>query len=160
MSNSVVANPNQFMRGLDQSYARFEKKMQKRMRIIVTEAMKRLIRRTPVHTGQAVRSYVASSGTPFGGGAASASKPVQATNQLPLGTERLRGGAAAQAMGTIGMVDFSDPFQNFWITNSAPHIGGLEAGELPRAPYTPRSPQGMFAVTLQELITLLDAGMT
>lgn len=160
MSNSVIANPKEFMRGLDQSYTRFEKRFQKRMRVLVTEGMKRLIRRTPVHTGQAVRSYVASAGTPFSGGAAAASKPVQATNQLPLGAERLRSGAANQAMSTLGLVDFSDPFQNFYITNSAPHIAGLEAGELPRAPYTPRSPQGMFAVTLQELITLLDAGMT
>lgn len=160
MSMSVVANPNQFMRGLDESYNRFEKKFSKKMRILVHEGMKRLIRRTPVNTGQAVRSYVASAGSPYSGGPAARPDPVEPTNQLPLGAESLRGGAEAQALATLATVDFSDPFQVFWITNSAPHIAGLEAGELPQAPYTPRSPQGMFAVTLQELVALLDAGMT
>ena len=160
MSMSVVANMRQFERGLDQSYNRFEKKMSKRMRMLVHEGMKRLIRRTPVHTGQAVRSYVASAGAPYGGGPASEGKPVEPTNKLPLGAESLRGGAERQALATVASVDFSDPFQVFWITNSAPHIGGLERGELPEEPYTPRSPAGMFGVTLQELITLLDAGMT
>ena len=159
MSNSVVANPNQFMRGLDQSYNRFEKRFSMKMRKLMTEGMRRLIRRTPVQTGQAVRSYVASAGTPYGGGPAARPDPVEPTNKLPLGAESLRGGAEAAAMATLATVDYSDPFQVFWITNSAPHIGGLERGELPQEPYTPRSPQGMFGVTLQELITLLDAGI-
>ena len=156
--SSVVQNPITFMRGLDTSYNRLEKKFSNKMRMLMKEGMRRLIRRTPVHTGQAVRSYVASAGSAFST-AATASKPVEPTNKLPIGAEQLRGGAERQAMGTLASVDFSDPFKVFWITNAAPHIGGLESGELPHAPLTPRSPQGMFAVTLQELISLLDAGM-
>lgn len=158
--SSVVANPNQFIRGLDQSYNRFEERFSKKIHKLMHEGMRRLIRRTPVHTGQAVRSYVASARSPFSGGPAARPAPIEPTNKLPLGAESLRGGAQGQALSTLASVDFSDPFQTFWITNSAPHIGGLEAGELPQEPFTPRSPQGMFAVTLQELITLLDAGMT
>lgn len=160
MSMSVVVNPRQFMRGLDESYNRFETRFSKRMSKLMNEGMRRLIRRTPVHTGQAVRSYVASAGSPFSGGPASAPDPVEATNPLPLGAEQLRGSAEAAALATLASVDYSDPFQVYWITNSAPHISGLEHGELPGDPYTPRSPQGMFAVTLQELVTLLGSGMT
>ena len=79
MSNSVVANPNQFMRGLDQSYNRFEKRFSMKMRKLMTEGMRRLIRRTPVQTGQAVRSYVASAGTPYGGGPAARHRPAVPT---------------------------------------------------------------------------------
>lgn len=147
------------MRGLDLSYNRFEKRFQHRLRKLMNEGMRRLIRRTPVHTGQAVRSYVASAGSPFSGGPASPATPVEATNKLPLGAEQLRGGAETAAMATLAKVDFRDPFKVYWITNSAPHISGLEHGELPEAPYTPRSPQGMFAVTLQELVTLLGSEM-
>jgi hypothetical protein len=157
VSESIVANPLEFQRRLDQSYDRFEKKWRLRMQRLMKAAMIRLIRRTPVHTGQAVRSYVASAGSAYSGAAGSKPNPVEPTNKLALGAEALRGGAEAVAMGTLASVDYSDPFNVFWITNTAPHIGGLEAGELPRSPLTPRSPQGMFAVTLQELLTFLDS---
>lgn len=157
MSESVVSNPIQFNTELDRSYDRFEKKWKMRLQKVMKKAMINLIRRTPVHTGQAVRSYVASAGTPFAGSAGSGAKPVEPTNKLPLGAERLRASAQGVAMATLGTVDYSDPFNTYWITNNAPHIGGLEAGELPRSPFTPRSPQGMFAVTLQELVSFMDS---
>jgi len=152
----VVANPVAFGRSLDSHYTRFEKKWVVRMRKLMEQGMINLIRRTPVHTGQAVRSYVASAGSPYSGGSGGAPKAVEPTNKLALGAERLRGGAKSAAMGTLASVDYSDPFAVYWITNSAPHIGGLEAGELPGTPFTPRSPQGMFAVTLQELMAFMD----
>jgi hypothetical protein len=99
-------------------------------------------------------SYVASAGQPSGS-SQSGMTPVEATNRLPLGSERLRSSAEQRSMATLASVDFSDPFKVYWITNSAPHIGGLEAGELPEEPFRPRSPAGMFGVTLQELIALL-----
>jgi len=157
MSNSVVANPKQFNKGLDQFYQRFERKFRTRMKMLMEAGMVRLIRRTPVHTGAAVMSYVASSGQPFSGSPSAGFTPVEPTNKLAVGAERLRGGAAAVAMGTLARVRYNDPFQTYWITNNAPHIAGLEAGELPREPFTPRSPQGMFGVTLQELIALLES---
>lgn len=154
---SVVANPKQFNKGLDQFYQRFENTFRKRMKTLVEAGMVRLIRRTPVHTGAAVMSYVASVGQPFSGAPSKGRNAVEATNKLAIGAEKLRGGAEAAAMGTLARVNYNDPFSVFWITNNAPHIAGLEAGELPEAPYTPRSPQGMFGVTLQELISLLES---
>lgn len=153
---SVVANRREFNRGLDKAYERFEDRFRLKMKGLVEAGMVRLLRRTPVHTGAAVMSYVASSGQPFSGSPSQGRAPVEATNRLPLGAERLRGGAEAVAKATLARVDYSDPFNVFWITNNAEHIAGLEAGELPSEPFTPRSPQGMFGVTLQELLALLE----
>jgi hypothetical protein len=156
MTSSVVMNPNQFNNGLDQYMKRFERRWRVRMKMLVDQGMVRMLRRTPVHTGQAAMSYVASVGAPKGG-SAGAGFPVNApTNQLPLGAEENRGRAENVSRATLASVNYNDPFQVFWIVNNAPSIGGLEAGELPEEPYTPRSPQGMFGVTLQELSALLD----
>lgn len=151
----VVSNPLQFNRGLDAYVTRFERRFQNRMRMLVSEGMRRMLRRTPVHTGQAAMSYVASVGQPKSS-SNSGYEAVESTNKLPLGAEVLRPRAEQRSLATIASVSFEDPFQVYWITNSAPHIGGLENGELPDDPYVPRSPQGMFGVTLQELTALLE----
>lgn len=159
MAKSVVSNPIGFNNGLNASIKRFEKKWMMRNRVLVSEAMKRLIAKTPVFTGQTVRNYVASNGRPYSGEVKSGSHPVEATNKLPLGVEQLRGGAAAEAMATLASVDFSDPYDVFFITNRSPAVAGLEIGALPQAPLSQRSPQGMFGVTLQELTAMLDLGI-
>ncbi len=143
----VVSNMTMFMNGLDKAEKRVEKLFRTRTKRLMTEAMKRMLARTPVHSGQAVMNYVASAGAPHSGPVKKGFKPVEATNQLPLGAERLRKRAEAVAMSTLAGLDFSNPFQAFYITNNAPQIKGLEYGALPHEPYTPRSPSGMFRVT-------------
>ena len=155
---SIVMNSGSFMRGLDKSVVRFNRNFALKVRTLMNEGMRRLIARTPVHTGQAVSNYVASVGQPNSGPVALGRDPVEATNPLPLGAERLRGGAARVAMTTLTSLSYKDPFQNYWITNRSPNIAGLEAGELPLEPLIPRSPLGMFAVTLQELAALARSG--
>ena len=155
---SIVANAQSFNSGLDKSVERFERKFGLIIRRIMTEAHRRLIAKTPVHTGQAVMNYIASKGSPTAGGVIEGPDPVEATNPLPLGAERLRGGAERISQASLDSLSFNDPFDTYWIVNRAPHIGGLEAGELPEDPLTPRSPLGMFAVTLQELTALLNSG--
>jgi hypothetical protein len=155
---SVVENASAFISGIDAFEQKFHKMFKERMRMLVSEGMRRLVAKTPVNTGQAVMNYVASGGNPYGGGVKEAGDPVEATNALALGAERLRGRATAVAMATLASVDFSDPYKVYWITNKAPNIAGLEYGLLPEAPYTPRSPAGMFGVTLQELLALLSSG--
>lgn len=154
---SIVVNSRGFQSGLDRSVKRFEDRFRKRVQKLLSEGLRRMIRRTPVHTGQAVMNYVASGGVsrqPLRPGF----DPVEPTNRLPLGSEALRPAAEARALATLRTVDFSDPFKNFYITNRTPHIGGLEHGELPTEPFVPRSPAGMFGVTLQELVQLLSTG--
>jgi hypothetical protein len=155
---SVVVNANEFIKGLEAYEKRFHLKFRNRVSMLVTEGMLRLLRKTPVHTGQAVMNYVASVGTPYGGSAKQAGEPVEATNRLRLGQETLRGPAERVALATLSSVSFADPYKTYFISNNAPHIGGLEYGSLPGDPYTPRSPAGMFGVTLQELKLLLASG--
>lgn len=155
---SAVANAGGFLAGVENYEKRFHKMFQKRVRTLVHEGMRRLLAKTPVNTGQAVMNYVATGGTPYGGPVKQAGKAVEPTNKLPLGAEKLRGAAEAISKATLADVDFSDPYKVFWITNRTPHIGGLEYGELPKRPYTPRSPAGMFGVTVQELMALLGSG--
>lgn len=154
----VVANEATFIRALDQYERRFERMFRTRVRMLMSEGMRRMLARTPVHSGQAAMNYVASVGAPASGVVKKGFKPVEATNDLPLGIERLRKRAEAISLATLSGVDYTDPFQNFFITNSTPHIGGLEYGALPSEPYTPRSPSGMFRITNQELIALLSSG--
>lgn len=153
-----VLNSVAFFAGLDKEVEQVRVIMRTRVRRLVDEAMRRLIEKTPVNTGQAVMNYVATGGSPYAGAVKDAPDPVEPTNHLPLGAERLRGPVAAVATATIATVDFSDIFKTFYITNNSPHIVGLEHGALPASPYTPRSPQGMFGVSVQELEAMLASG--
>lgn len=154
--SGIIENAASFIAGLDNYEERFHQMFRKKVRMLVHEGMRRLIAKTPVNTGEAVMNYVASGGTPRSS-SKEAGPAVEATNKLALGAERLRPRAAAVATATVGSVDFSDPYNVFWITNSTPHIQGLEYGLLPQAPYSPRSPAGMFGVTVQELMMLLNS---
>lgn len=155
---SVVSNPGEFISGLERFEERFEKMFRNKVRKLVSEGMRRLIAKTPVQSGQAVANYVATGGAPYSGPVKEGGTPQAGTNKMPLGSESNRSGAAGIATATIMSVDFSDPYKTFYITNRAPHIGGLEHGSLPKAPYVPRSPAGMFGVTVQELLALLGSG--
>jgi len=154
----MIENAEQFLSGLDKSVDRFHNRFKTMLRSTMHATMVRLLRRTPVNTGRAVMNYVASAGTPASGPVKSGFKTVEPTNDLRLGAEQLRPAAEAVAMATLQGINYDKPFQAFYISNRAPNIAGLEAGELPHAPYTPRSPQGMFRVTLQEIAQLLESG--
>ena len=154
----VVANATTFINGLEQYERRFVRMFRSRVRMLMSEGMRRMLARTPVHTGQAAMNYVASAGAPVGGSINKGYTPVEPTNALPLGAERLRRRAEAVSLATLSSVSYDDPFKDFYITNSTPHIAGLEYGVLPHDPYTPRSPSGMFRITNQELILLLSSG--
>ena len=154
----AVINAGSFIAGLTKSEERFERRFRERVRKLVSEGMRRLIAKTPVQTGQAVANYVATGGAPYSGPVKAGGDPQPGTNSMPIGAEANRGSAAATAQATAESVSFSDPFKAFYITNRTPHIGGLEAGALPHAPFTPRSPAGMFGVTTQELMALLQSG--
>ncbi len=109
----VVSNMTMFMNGLDKAEKRVEKLFRTRTKRLMTEAMKRMLARTPVHSGQAVMNYVASAGAPHSGPVKKGFKPVEATNQLPLGAERLRKRAEAVAMSTLAGLDFPTRFRPF-----------------------------------------------
>lgn len=153
----VVLNAAEFGKALDKEYDDFKLKFRVRIRLLLHEGMIRMLARTPVNTGQAIMNYVATAGSPFGG-VKETGKAVEATNKLSLGAEQLRDRHATISLATLASVDLSNLFTNFYIANNAPNISGLEYGELPLAPYTPRSPSGMFRVTVGELFSLLSSG--
>jgi len=155
--SEVVVNGPQFIAGLEDYEERFHKMFRKRIQMLMTEGMRRLIAKTPVQTGAAVASYVASVGSPTAR-AHGGFKRQPGTNKMSLGSEQNRGAAAGVANATLSSVNFSDPFATYYITNADPNIGGLETGSLPRRPFRPRSPAGMFGVTVQELMALLNSG--
>lgn len=145
-----------FLKALDRHEERVLKLFRGRVRHTVSEALRRLLAKTPVFTGGTVASYVTSTtgATAVHPGWA----PVEATSQLPLGAEKNRPQAEAVPLAKLAALNFDDPFQVFTITNANPAAAGLEAGELPGNGKPSRSPQGMFRVTNQELIALLQAG--
>lgn len=155
---SVVVNAAQVRKGLGLAIKNFEKKFKRRNRRILTEAMRRIIARTPVHTGQTVRNYVASVGRPSRAGVKPGYTPVEPTNRLPLGSEQLRGRAEAEAMASVRAVNFNKPYEKFYITNRSPAAAGLEAGALPGEPMRSRSPNGMIGITMIEIRELIRRG--
>lgn len=154
----VVMNGSAFSSGLDGMAIRVRKKFQLRIYRIMHFAMTKLLARTPVNTGRAVSNYVASTGTAYSGVVHPGVAPVEATNPLPLGAERLRGQAEAISRATLANVNLANPYQAFYITNNAPNISGLEHGELPMEPYRQRSPNGMFRITLMDISAAIRTG--
>jgi hypothetical protein len=154
----IVQNKAQFFKELDHQTAKVEKLFRTRVRLTVSEGLRRLIAKTPVFTGEAVANYVATAGTPYSGPIKQGFEPVEATNDLPLGAERNRARAEAVALATLSAVNFDAPFQAFHVTNRSPQIRGLEAGELPGKGRPSRSPNGMFVITNEELLEMLRSG--
>jgi hypothetical protein len=156
---SVVMNADAFFSGIDTFNRKFHESFRRRVERLMTEGMARMLRKTPVNTGTTLANYVATAGSPYRGAVIKGNpKPVEATNHLALGVEQLRPEFMRLSATTLTSVDYRNPFRAFWITNRSKTVGGLEAGELPHDPYVPRSPNGMFRVTIQELVQLLDMG--
>jgi hypothetical protein len=151
----MILNKAQFLKALDSEEDRVKRLFRQRVRKVVSEALRRLIAKTPVHTGATVASYVASTT------GATVAHPgfgvVEPTNNLQLGAEQNRPKAAAVAKATLNKLNFDDPFQLFSITNGAPQATLLEAGLAPTAD-TSRAPAGMFRVTNEEILLLLQRG--
>jgi hypothetical protein len=149
----VVKNGAAFLKALDKHEERVMTLFRTRVRRTVTEALRRLLAKTPVHTGATVASFVINQPGFVHAGFGS----VEPTNHLPLGAEQNRKKAEAVALSKLDSVNFDDPFQTFTISNAAPQAALLEAGAAP-TPDTTRAPHGMFAVTNEELLLLLQAG--
>jgi len=155
-----VVNAKSFAAGLDQIIPRFKKKLGQRLDRIVREAHRSLLDKTPVHTGKTIRNYIVSMNTPVTNTFAAIGDGFPGpTNQLSLGAESRRSANAAASMATLGSVNFKNPFQIAYISNTSEAIQGLEFGSLPSGEgKQQRSPQGMFAVTLEVISAKVAAG--
>ena len=105
---------------------------------------------TPVWSGEALASYVWSAGSPSGEGPREPidTGPPGHTNSMSIGEEPRRNANQQEADESYEKLNFSNPYQYFYLNNNAPHIGGLEYGLLPEDPLRQRSPNGMFGLAL------------
>lgn len=154
----ISPNVNSFLAGLQKSPDRLKARMTTLVRKIVSFTHEGVTSRTPVWTGQALRNYVWSTGTPAVGFKGRPSGETGETNKMAVGSEPLRAPAQAEADASKAALTFSDPYQKFYLTNNTPHIIGLEYGRYPLPPLRQRSPAGMVRVTVQELVTRLKSG--
>lgn len=99
---------------------------------IALEALKRIVLKTPVDTGRARGNWQTTIG------------------KLPAGDKKApndKSGSKAMMAGMAALASLP-PFSVVWISNNVPYIIFLEAGSSKQAP------QGMVAVTIQELLAM------
>lgn len=137
---------------------RFERRFSDGIHQIIVGADEYIKSLTPVYTGETVRNYIWTMNVPFSGvHEAIDSGPTGATNSMPLGVEPRRAANEAAAGESLHDLSFGNPFQNYILTNNAPAVGGLELGILPGEPLKSRSPNGMFGLTHEYVLTKLRA---
>lgn len=136
-----------------------EKKLVLRIKSITLSAHSKLLAKTPVHEGLTVANWTATTGSPASGVTQnSASGATGSTNKLPLGSEPRRDSNEGIARASLRDLDFSKPFNKWFITNNAPAAAGLEAGKLPGKGFKSRSPNGMLKMTALEIESLVSSG--
>lgn len=144
----TIPNLSEVRAAVERDLAALESRMAHNIRILISETDRNLKALTPVWSGQAVRNYIWSVGSPnsvvhdpIDNG------PPGPTNAMPLGVEPRRGVNEAAASQSLDTVLAANPFQKFYCTNNSPDIQGLELGLLPGPPLSSRSPNGMFGLT-------------
>lgn len=79
------------------------------------------VQNTPVHSGKTLRNWRASVGTPAQTDAPAIESPSDPgrTSRMPLGSEPRRGANMRDPEASFIAIDFSNPFQQFWIANAS-----------------------------------------
>lgn len=149
-------NARAVIKGLEKCKDLPEKMLRKAIIIDVKFLHKAVTDRTPVHTGRSLANWVWSVGSPFSGTIQeSTAGDIGQTRNAPLGSEGRRAANQSKVDQTLASLDFSDPFQVFYLTNNAENIMDLEMGKLPTSKDS-RSPDGMARISLQELKTVMS----
>lgn len=156
--NAIVGKDSARKAALD-SIDELEKRFGQNLKALVEDIDTHIKSLTPVNTGQAVRNYIWTTGSPSSiVHQAIDTGPPGPTNSMSLGTEPRRPAneaAAADSLSALGII--ANPFEMIYLTNNSPDIEGLELGLLPGPPLQSRSPQGMFGVTEAYFNTLVKS---
>lgn len=145
------SNSSQFAKRLREVVA--EKKIYLARKIVATSRFvhQSLIDKTPVWEGKTVRNYIMTINTPFSGEYEEiGTGDTGRTSLMPLGPEPRRAANAEAALASGKVLTEKSAFSRIFITNNTDTVSGLETGSLPGAGKRSRSPEGMFAVTLEE----------
>jgi hypothetical protein len=115
--------------------------------------------RTAVHTGQSLRNWQWTQGTPYSGELPDPGgvEPGQ-TSRMTIGSEPRRPAAQADSDASKDALDFKNPFDVYYLTNNHKEIIELEYGRLP-TPDRSRNPAGMVRITFAELETVIRGMM-
>lgn len=152
-----VTNRREIEAKVRSSMQRFENGLSVKIMTLCGEIDEYIKSLTPVYSGQSVRNYIWSSGAGFAGVLdAIDTGPTGKTNTMPLGVEPRREANEEAAAESLLALNFGNPFQTFILTNNSPQISGLELGLLPGPPLKSRSPNGMFGLTHEWVITKIN----
>jgi hypothetical protein len=156
----LVKNKDAFLSVMHRKRTTIDGKVRQRMRGTAAFITAHILQLTPVNTGRAIASYRWSVGSPE----TVNQDPIEigspfGTNTMALGTEPRRGPNEIFLFSSLSTLDFNNPYVKIFLSNGAPHIKGLEHGQLPDGfVFIPRSPQGMFGVTLEAADALARSG--
>lgn len=159
MARFAIKGKNEARSKAMASIEALERRFAENVETLVEEIDNHIKALTPVHSGQAVRNYIWTRGSPNSiVHDAIDTGPPGRTNQMALGSEPRRAAneaAASESLSGLGIK--SNPFGAIILTNLSPDIEGLELGILPGPPLKSRSPQGMFGITSAYFNTLVSA---
>jgi hypothetical protein len=156
----IVSNKQQFLAGIKECPAEFKRRFSKKVRDVCLTLHIEITERTPVWEGGTLANYYWTVGEPYSGAPIEppGTGPTGRTNSMPLGVEPRRPESQEVADSTFDRLSFTNPFQVYWLANNEPTVGPLEDGEWPDPPLRQRSPQGMFAVSLEYVVAKLETG--
>jgi len=156
---NIEINSDAFLNGLNDEITKIERSIGATVKQVVTSIDTQLHKRTPVHSGQAVRNMVWSVGQGGGGAQPAIESPADTghTSQMDLGQEPRRAANQEAAQATLHALSFKDPFQVFVLENASPDIGLIEDGSS-GSPGKSRAPAGVFVITIAEVMARLKAG--
>jgi hypothetical protein len=153
------SNYKEFASGLKKEVLIVQKMLAERIVNTARFAHRSLIDKTPVWEGKTVRNYIMTVGSPFAGEFDEiGTGPTGVTSQMALGSEPRRAANAEAALATGSVLTLKNAFSQIYISNNTDTVAGLENGDLPGDGKPSRSPQGMFAITAQEVMQRLKSG--
>lgn len=118
----------------------------------MTVLMDQAFHYTPVYSGKTIVNWQFSVGSPAAGVRDEVEVPAtdwEGTNKMPLGREPRRAANEAIARATFAAMNFSRPFQKYYLTNNHEDAGRLEYGEIPMPPFRKRQPPiGMLGMAV------------
>lgn len=163
----LFKNAQSFNKRLDRFLPPKIKMMQAKLEGIAYFIQHGLLSRTPVWSGSTVANYQWTISAPFMGRISPVETPAEGwgyTNQAgrgPLGPEKRRRANEEISSQSLRRINFKAAFGRvIYLVNNDPNFGNLERGVAPYAPpdLLPRSPGGMFGVTMIELKSRLESG--
>lgn len=146
-----TSNVNQVITRLEKEHDRPAKILRRRLKVIIDFVHEGVTSRTPVHTGQSLRNWQWSKGTPASSVLGEkGSGSIVGTNNMALGSEPRRAENQPDVDASKDALNLNDPFDVFYLTNNHDSIMDLEYGRLPTSALS-RSKAGMARITFKEL---------